>query len=298
MGLAQQTTIETVTDFLRGQGFEVETNNINLFNTDNSKGMTATVKIEDPSFAENLSKRLKEQNSTLSAIPLPTDSRQRHTRKIHISWHKATRVVWINFGSGDLANRVARRFNDGTYKCVGQVVKSTTGKESESRSRWNRQSSNPAAWTIKLSHVPSDANRQDIERAVFMRCDKPSHIEVGSLSYYASDAEVSVEVRSKLEEYGPLENFYFPAVALGKRVKATACFQDEADANAACSLNHRSMKILGTGKLTVTQMQSLKIKVATRVYLASKTRIEEAAKAWRQQHIGFYIYQDPRDSQS
>lgn len=292
MGLPPQTTIGTIIDFLRGQDFEVEPNNISLFDTENPKGTTATVKIEDPSFAENLSRRLKEQNSTLSAIPLPTGSRQSHTRKVHVSWHKVTRPVWINFGHGDIANRVAQRFNEGTYKCLGQVVKSTTGWESVSRSRWNRQSFNPAAWTIKLCHVPPDADRQDVERAIFMRCDKPSRVEVGPVSYHASDAEVSVEVRSKLEEYGPLESFYFRPVALGKRVRVTACFQDEADATAACSLNNCSMEILGVGKLTVTQMQSLKIKVAMRIYLASKPRIEEAAKVWRQQHVAFHSYND------
>jgi hypothetical protein len=35
----------------------------------------ATVKVEDPLFARKLSTKLKEQKSTLSAIPIPIDTR-------------------------------------------------------------------------------------------------------------------------------------------------------------------------------------------------------------------------------
>jgi formylmethanofuran dehydrogenase subunit E len=75
-------------------------------------------------------------------------------------------------------------------------------------------------------------------------------------------------------------------------VKATAWFQDEADARSACSLNNRPLGILGDGKLTVTLVQSVKIKISTTVYIASKSKIDKVSKVWKEQHLVFRIYQD------
>jgi hypothetical protein len=152
--------------------------------------------------------------------------------------------MWVNFGSGEIANRVAQKFNENTYKCLGQSVKSSLGKCSPSR-RGRRGYPNPLAWTIVLSEVPSDATSKDVEEAIKSPYDKPRHVEPGPISYQASDAEVSVVVRSYLEKHGPLESFYLAPTNKGKRVKATALFADEADARSACSLNNGPVDILG-----------------------------------------------------
>jgi hypothetical protein len=146
-----------------------------------------------------------------------------------------------------------------------------------------------------LSDVPSDATFKDIERATLSLQDKPRHVELGAVSYRASEAEFSVEVRSHLEKHGPLENFYLAPRLTGKRVKATAWFQDAADARSACSLNNRLLGILGDGKLTVTLVQSVKIKISTTVYVASKSRIDKVSKVWKEQHLVFRVYQDTID---
>jgi hypothetical protein len=78
--------------------------------------------------------------------------------------------------------------------------------------------------------VPSDATFKDIERAILSPQDKPRHDKSGAVSYQASESEVSVKVRSHLEKRAPLVNFYLAPTLTGKRVKATAWFQDEADA--------------------------------------------------------------------
>lgn len=248
--------------------------------------------MEDPLFAKELGARLKNQRSALSAAPLPIDARKTNCRKVYISWHKATRSVWVNFGSGEIADRVAQKFNEGRYKCLGQSVKSSTGRRSLSRGRRGGFSYNPVTWTITLSDVPSYATSKDVEGAIVSPHDKPRHIEMGSISYRASDAEVSVEVRSRLEEHGPLESFYLAPTSKGKRVKATAWFQDEADARSACSLNNSSLDILKKGRLTVTLVQSAKIKVPTTVYFASKSRIDKESKAWKERHLAFHVYSD------
>jgi hypothetical protein len=248
----------------------------------------ATVKMEDPLFAQELSTRLKNQKSAISAAPVAIDARRTNCRKVYISWHKATRSVWLNFGSGEIANRVAQKFNEGRYKCLGQSVKSSIGRKSGS----GGFSNNPAAWTITLSDVPSDAASKDVERAIISPHDKPRHTEMGSFSYQASDPKVGVEVRSHLEEHGPLESFYLAPTCRGKRVKATAWFQDEADARSACSLNNTPLDTLRKGKLTITLIQSAKVKVSTTIYFASKSRIDKESKIWKEQHLAFHVYSD------
>jgi hypothetical protein len=197
----------------------------------------ATVKVENPLFARELSSRLKNQKSNLKATPIPINARQLNYRKVYISWHKSTRSLWVNFGSGVIANRVAQKFSEGRYKCLGQSVKSSLGKGSSSRGG-RRGFANPSAWTIILSDVPSDATSKDIAEAIKSQYDKPRHVELGPISYQASDAEVSVVVRTHLEEHGILESFYLAPTNKGKRVKATALFANETDAKSACSLNN------------------------------------------------------------
>jgi hypothetical protein len=244
------------------------------------------VKVEDPSFAKDLSAKLKSQGSALSAVPIAINARRTNRRKVYVSWHKATRTVWLNFGNGDIANRVAQKFNEGRYKPLGQFVKSSAGRRSSTRSR------NPLAWTIILSDVPGEATSKDIQEAIRSPQDKPRHVELGSVSHEASDASVSVDVRSRLEGHGPLEHFYLAPASRGKRAKATAWFQEEADARSACSLNNASIRTLKKGKLTVSLIQSTKIKVSTAIYLALKSRIDKEIKAWKERHIAFHVYPD------
>ncbi|KAF2176024.1 hypothetical protein K469DRAFT_682817 [Zopfia rhizophila CBS 207.26] len=290
--LRQEALLKAVLDILRGLGFNLNVDCVRIPGYTASSETKATVKVEDPLFAKELSARLKKQRSALSAVPIPIDTRRTNCRKVYISWHKATRSVWLNFGNGEIANRVAQKFNEGRYKCLGQPVKSSTGRRSPSRGGGGGFSYNPVAWTITLSDVPSDATSKDVEGAIILPHDKPRHVEMGSISYRASDAEVSVEVRSRLEEHGPLESFYLAPTSKGKRVKATAWSQDEADARSACSLNKGQLDILRKGKLTVTLVQSAEIKVSTTVYFASKSRIDKESKTWKEQHLAFHVYPD------
>jgi hypothetical protein len=115
---------------------------------------------------------------------------------------------------------------------------------------------------------------------------------MGKPSHSASAAEVGVQVRGYLEEHGLLESFFVGPTSKGKREKATAWFQEEADARAACSLNNKSLEILGTGRLTVTLVQSVKIKIPVAVYRASKSRIDQAVECWRERHLAFHEYPD------
>jgi len=289
-GLVPGTTPETVVDILCGLGFDnLDVACVRIPRHTTSLETRATVKVANPLFARQLSAKLKNRDSVLSAIPIPINARRGNCRKVYMSWHKASRTVWVNFGNGEIANRVARKFNEGRYKCLGTLIKSSTGRQSLSR---GRSSHNPVAWNITLSDVPSYATVEDVKGAIRLPEDKPRHIEMGSRSYEASNPEVSIEVRSQLEQHGPLESFYLAPTSHRKRVKATAWFQDEADARSACSLNNTPLEILGNGKLTIALVQSTKIKVSMEIYLASKSTIDEERTTWEKQHLAFHAYPD------
>jgi hypothetical protein len=115
---------------------------------------------------------------------------------------------------------------------------------------------------------------------------------MGPPSYQESDAEVSSEVRSRLERHGPLENFQVACTHTGKRVKATARFQDEADARSARSLNDLRLHILQKGKITVTKVSMVKVKVSTAVYAASRVRIEKEQESWKDRNLKLHVYPD------
>jgi hypothetical protein len=283
----------TVVETLHNLGFSINVDCVRLIEQNVSSEAKAMVKVEDPWFAKKLCARLKGGNSTLEAISVPINSKRSNYRKVYVSWHKPTRSVWLNFGNEGVANRVAAKFNFGSYKCVGEPVKATTADPSSARRGRGSSRYNPRSWTVTLSNVPGYATAEDIQKGIQASYDKPKHVEMGVVSYTASDAEVSVEVRSRLEKYGPLESFHLAASSKGKRVKATAWFQDESDAKSACSLNNEPLDILKRGKLTVTRIQSTKLKVSTAIYRVSKTRIDQENIKWKQLHLAFNAYTDP-----
>lgn len=290
-GFEPGTTPKTIVDILRGLGFNLDVDCVRIpkHSTLETK---ATIKVEDPFFAKELSAKLQNQKSTLTAVSMPMESRRTSCRKVHISWHKASRSAWINYSNSNTASRVARKFNEETYKCLGQYVKSSAARSSDRGGR-GIFSYNPAAWTIVLNDIPANATSKDVKRAIISPSDKPQHVELGPVNYRATDAAVGTEVRLRLEEHGPLESFYLSPTSKGKRVKATAWFQDELDARSACSLNNRQLDILGKGKLTVALVHSAKVKVSTAIYFALKSRIDEESKTWKGQHLSFHVYPDP-----
>ncbi|KAF2866596.1 hypothetical protein BDV95DRAFT_598843 [Massariosphaeria phaeospora] len=290
-GLPPGTTPEAVVNTLCDLGFNLDINQVRIPSQGVLSETRATVKMDDPLFAQELSSRLNTTQSVLSAAPLATAMKRTDCRKVSISWHKAAHKAWLNFGTGELANRVAGKFNDGRFTCLGRRVKSSAGKQTSS---YNIYSKNPVPWTITLSDIPREATVADIKRAITSRYDDPRHIEMGDISYQASDAEVSIEVRSQLEKHGPLESFHLFCAPTGKRVKATAWFQDEVDARSAHSLNDVQLDILGKGRLTVALVSSAKVKVPTAVYTASKIRIDEAQTSWKQRYLTFRVYPDAR----
>ena len=291
-GLAPGTTSETLADQIRNLGLDIDAASIRIIGH-KDLGLQATVKVEDPLFAQRLSVRLGANNTNLKATAISLDTRQSSNRKIHLSWHKATRTIWLNFGNGDIANRVAEKFNGGRYRIKQTSIRSSRAEGSSVRGG-RLFSHNRQGWTIVLSDVPGSATIKDIENAIFAPHDKPRHIEMGAVSYQASTADVSTEIRLRLEECGALERFQVSPVSNGKRIKATALFEGETDARSACKLNNISLDVLGKGKLTMALVQMIKVKILSSIFNAVKLAIDDATKTWKEKHLIFRAYQNGR----
>jgi IBR (half RING finger) domain-containing protein len=290
-GLEPGTTREAVAKLLRDLGFDLDISCIRVREQATASGTStsSTIKVEAPTFTRELKTILKDQSLPISVAQIPIDTNWTNCRKVHVSWHKSTRGVWMNFSNGEIAKRVAEKFNDGQYKCLGQSVKSSAVEYSSGRRGLTH---NPVAWTVTLSNVPGNATSEDIDQAIKAPFDKPKHVELGATSYQGSEVEVSIEVRSQLEKHGTLENFYLAPTSRGKRANVIALFEDESDARSACSLNNTSLKILENGKLTVSLIHSAKFKVSTAVYRALISRISEERKTWREKYLAFHVYAD------
>ncbi|KAF2449965.1 hypothetical protein P171DRAFT_405593 [Karstenula rhodostoma CBS 690.94] len=288
-GLPPHSTPHMVAEIVHGLQVEIDAECIRIPKQDSRLETMAIVRVEDPLFALKLSDKVRQHMTGLKAISLPTDSKPSNARKVYVSWHRPTRVVWLNFTVGGNLNQVAQRFNNAEYKILGQVVKATVEKASTyGHSGFHK----PVIGTVTLSNVPADAKSGDIGR-IFRYSDRLTHTEMGAPSYMAKHAEVGVDVRSRLEEHGALESFYMPPTQPKKRVKATALFQEEADARSACSLNNTQIPILGKGKLTVTLVQAVKTKISTTIYTASRSMIDQERKRWQEQYLTLHVYHDP-----
>lgn len=293
-GFEAGTTSEQLANMLESIDLKIPVDCIHVSARTTSQDARATIRVEDPSFAKVLVSSLLARATPLTATIVPNCSRKTQYRKVHISWYKSTRPAWLNFGSGDIARRVSHKFNQNKYIILQQAVKASDPSHSKLSAGWSGRN-NHVAWTVMLSNVPGNAQADDIEHAITASHDKPRHIEMGQPSHDASELDMSVYMRKKLEDFGTLESFFLSPVSRGKRCKAMACFQDETGARAACLLHDKALPILKQGKLTVSLIVSAKVKIFTSIFSALRSTIESEAQAWRAKHLSFHVYSGDDD---
>lgn len=186
---------------------------------------------------------------------------------------------------------MSEKFNARLYSCLGHFVTSSSAR----KGTWklNNGGINHFPCTIILSNVPSKATKDDVQAAITTLGDKPGNIVMGPSSYEASNEEVIMAIRSRLEEYGPVKSFDVSAIDSGKQIKATAVFAEEADAIYACSLNNMPLEILKGGKCSIARVHSAKIKIPMPVYDASMVDIGFARQTWKAKFLKVATHQDP-----
>ncbi|KAI6374635.1 hypothetical protein MCOR25_003100 [Pyricularia grisea] len=256
----------------------------------------ADLRAEDPEFATVVRNTMTASGSEITAVrtevPEPQGSGLHRVdcRRVHCSWYRPMRTVWINFYSRNAAQKVHDRFVAGTFKIDGQVIKvgALPGgfRDHEARTVMLTEIDN-AITAEDVKNSISDAYRQEIK-----------HVELGKETYRVRATELIARVKMMLEEIGPLESWMVIKSGQGKRIKAQATFADETDARiAAETLNNGQIRPPRLGflsnpapKLTVQHITVAKFKLATRVYSVLRDRLEAQRVQWEDQHILFNAY--------
>lgn len=286
----------SITQLLARANLPIPTTSVRMMpQRDDTHGRSATIRVEDPSFAGNLCRLLGKgdvpgaPDITASRInvTLPqsqgASSRRIDCNKVHCSWHKPTKTAWLNFGSENLARRIKDRYSSGIYKILDQKVKCTGPIGGAGRF-------NACAWTVMLVDLDGATTESDIEKRIPLGM-RPRHVEMGKPSYDEAPDLAMAKVESMLTGVGPLEAWDTGAGHEGKRIKATARFQDEDDARrAAKSLDGVTLPFSKTARLTAQLVFTARLKVSDRIYCAVRQEIEAEKQAWRLQHVLFIPY--------
>lgn len=300
-GLPLESTQASVSALLRSVGFELAPNFIRISRPIEAATASADVEVEDPSFAKGFCAKLKPGKasapicSSLEALPVSpstlsgSTSRRISCKKVHISWHKPTRPVWLNFGNGDIAKRVGDKFNKGAYRILGQTISADLPTHSPSHGSYRH---NAVAWTVVLKDVPYNVTQNDVEDSIRINHDKPRHIELGDLGYSCDPKITSIFIESLLTNVGCVD-FEMNTQSQGKRFKAVARFEEEADAREVVRLLHDSRQdFLNKGKLTVQLISSAKFKIPTTIYDTLKEQLSTQSTDWRERHLYFNVYRN------
>ncbi|ERT03297.1 uncharacterized protein SPSK_08556 [Sporothrix schenckii 1099-18] len=268
----------------------------------------ADVQVEDPQFATRLCTALsKAGNDGMSAVAVSsnialtaaaaaaaasTSLGRVDSKKVFVSWHKPTQMVWLEFATRAAANTVAERFRTGIYTVCGQkclVKYSTTGSFRRTRS------GGTTVYTVTLGDVPDQAAARDVTQQIG---DRLLRLQVNMQSTPAGAgadfATASASIQSLLLGAGPLEwsENSTGALAAGKRYKATARYVYEADAARAVDLFHnKPLPLNERDTLTVQLVHTARLKVADTVYGAvASTVTDHAVHDWKPRHVNFTAF--------
>lgn len=306
--LPQDTNASSVVELLTTHGFVVQEDCVRIAAPKNNAHGSVDVRVEDAQFAKHLCEILAAKGADApravpinASMPQTTNYRRVDSKKVYCSWHKATKTAWLNFGIGDTARQVGSNFSAGAYKVLSQKVQcaaptrstSLTGGRGYTRGGWlprGRDDRNPSAWTIRLSDVPSLAQKGDVTRNISAKL-APNHVELSASSYHVDLPTANTSIESLLLQSGPLERWEGALEGAGKRFKAKAWFMNDEDARqATMSLNNTPLPFNKNGKLTVQLVHSARLKIPTRVYDAVEQEIAEHKQAWVEQHLVYIAY--------
>ncbi|KAI1103733.1 hypothetical protein F4804DRAFT_352710 [Jackrogersella minutella] len=260
---------------------------------------SALVKIEDPDFAKlagrklgsQIASRLTKKTQPIATpveVPIFSDSNTLRvdSKKVHVSWHSPYRTVWLNFINRKSAERVSDRFKDGTYKILNRTIHCgdpTCTPDTRC----------PIPWTVCLTELPASVTEDNISQSIRQHWNQPDHIEFGKPTYHADTETCSAEIQSLFTSIGPLEWWELTPDTTGKRMKASARFQNEEDAReAARTLNNSELSFNKKARLTVQLVHTAKFKVPVNIYEAIQSQLKANIKSWKTSHLHFTAYEN------
>ncbi|KAH6845780.1 hypothetical protein B0I37DRAFT_398921 [Chaetomium sp. MPI-CAGE-AT-0009] len=281
----------SVVALLSGMAVAVSAENVRVVPHPESATCSADVTVEDPTFAVTACTKLRAgaAGSRVEAVPIPAPAPRGSSlhrvdrRRLHCSWHRPTRAVWLNFASEGMARKVYDKFNAGVYKVLGRIVNANPPKGKGNG--WIQ-----SAWTVMLTDLAGTTTEEDIYQAI-PKFNYPRSVAMTKPTYALDVDMTPIAVKAMLSRFGPLEWWEVSTNSKGKRIKAQARFFEEAHArDAASSLDGKLLPFSDTAKLTAQLMTTAKFKVSTRIYDALSERIGKHTPLWESQHLHFVAY--------
>jgi len=273
----------SVSKLLKTLEFDVFVEDIRVLPVGDGTHCAADVRVEDPTFAKRLCEAVTPESkikvdAVNATMPRGSNSQRVECKKVHCSWHRPLKTVWLNFRSKREAAKVDAGFSAGTYKICDSMVKSHGVKGSH-------DIFNSQGLTVMLTEVPAGASKVDVSRNI-PRAARPSHIEAGKPSLVYDMATANATVKSKLIEIGALDWWEGAATHGGKRAKARGRFREEGLASkAAAELNGWQLPFNTKLRLDVQAIYSARFKVPERIFKVVKPVIDAQTPSWLGKHV-------------
>ena len=157
------------------------------------------------------------------------------------------------------------------------------------RDNYNRHS---VGWRVMLNDIPFISTSNDVRNSIQLKDDKPRRIEMGKFECFRAPWHTSRLVRLLFADAGSV-TFEVNTQSEGKRFKAAALFEGEADARVAVqSLHDKPQEFLDEGKLTVQLISSAKFKIPTTIYDILEEQLSTKSVEWREQYLQFKVYRN------
>ncbi|KAK1833051.1 hypothetical protein QBC39DRAFT_381089 [Podospora conica] len=293
----------SVSQLLADLGFEVPTECIRVPPLPGKTHCIASVRVENPTFAKRVCDvvgKIPDSKIKVAVTNAPMtrgSSLQRvECKKVHCSWHRPLKTVWLNFRSKGIATKVESKFAAGTYTICGRTVKSsdvTVGAVRSHRHRGGTRIGEAQSWTVMLTEVPGEATEAEVEKTIVYGL-RPYHVELGKTGQVYDMATANALVKSKLAEFGPLDWWEDASkTGAGKRAKAKARFQEEGDASeAAAALDGWKIPFRSGAnvQLNIQAIYSTRFKVTTRIFSVVEAAIDTLRPSWLAKHVFFTPY--------
>jgi hypothetical protein len=145
--------------------------------------------------------------------------------------------------------------------------------------------------TLQVGNLDRGTRERHLE-AVFTGAVKPVRITLGDPSYALSDTQASETIETLLGDKGGLESFQWQVLPGNYKIKATATFTDRDEAaEAVRSLNNTTLRSLGSTKLFVGHVVSVKYNIPSVIMEAIRSDIDELREnIWQTGHIHLKSY--------
>ncbi|KXH39676.1 hypothetical protein CSAL01_03000 [Colletotrichum salicis] len=305
LALPARSDVAAVSRLLSRLGFDVPSTTIRMRPQGLGGLICVIIRVEDPDFAQSLCERLKKPNiKDVSGFPglkaevqrpLNLDPNKGFThrvnrKKVICSWHKPKQLACLTFRSDSVESEVRSNFGTGEYTVLRKKVPCAP-RSSTLLHRWGctlgGSYSNGSSPELTL-YIPPQATKTDILNMIPQR-QRPTSVELEVLQDLDNTKSEVDMVEALLVGIGPLEmRLTANADPDGKRVKATARFQEEADATTAVGLL-RSMPLPfnKADKLSITGLHSATYKVANHIFSAILVDFEKIAQSFRKKGVNF-----------